>query len=209
MQQSELKLITASNLIKLRTSAGMTQAELGAELNYSDKTVSKWERGEAIPDAYVLTQLAEKFGVTVDQLLSPCDTWVKKTEEETSPGLTFSADVLIALSATSVMAAVIAVFVIVWLCGTMEWRLLLLGVPLALLTALVLNCVFKRGENPQFIIAVLVLSVFIALYFFIPNENPWQLALLLVPCEAIVFLSCNIRKRPRFRRKKKTETPEQ
>ena len=65
MQLSELKLISASNIIKLRTGAGLTQAELGEKLNYSDKTISKWERGEAIPDAYVLTQMAEIFGVTV------------------------------------------------------------------------------------------------------------------------------------------------
>ena len=48
----ELKLIFASNLIRLRTAAGMTQAELGEQLNYSDKSISKWERGEAIPDAH-------------------------------------------------------------------------------------------------------------------------------------------------------------
>ena len=40
LQLSELKLITASNIIKLRTQAGLTQAELGAKLNYSDKTIS-------------------------------------------------------------------------------------------------------------------------------------------------------------------------
>ena len=73
MQLSELKLIFASNLIRLRTQAGMKQAELGAQLNYSDKSVSKWERGEAIPDAYVLTQLAEIFGVSVDALLTSHD----------------------------------------------------------------------------------------------------------------------------------------
>ena len=42
MQLEELKLITASNIINLRTRAGLTQAELGAKLNYSDKTISKY-----------------------------------------------------------------------------------------------------------------------------------------------------------------------
>ena len=42
MQLSELKLVSASNIIKLRTENEMTQAELGAKLNYSDKTISKW-----------------------------------------------------------------------------------------------------------------------------------------------------------------------
>ena len=64
LQLSELKLITASNIIALRTQAGLTQAELGAKLNYSDKTISKWERGDAIPDAFVLTELAEIFNIT-------------------------------------------------------------------------------------------------------------------------------------------------
>ena len=69
----ELKLIFASNLIRLRTAAGMTQAELGEQLNYSDKSISKWERGEAIPDAAVLKRMSEIFGVTVDYLLDEHD----------------------------------------------------------------------------------------------------------------------------------------
>ena len=73
MQLSELKLIFASNLIRLRNQRGLKQAELGTLLNYSDKSVSKWERGEAIPDAWVLTRLAEIFDVTVDYLLSSHD----------------------------------------------------------------------------------------------------------------------------------------
>lgn len=204
MELNELKLITASNIIKLRTDAGMTQAELGEKINYSDKTISKWERGEAIPDAYVLTQLAELFGVSVDFLLSSHDSWEEQVKKGCPPEVTYSADNIIALSAVSALAAVIGVFVILWLCGTMVWQLLLLGLPLALLTALVLTCVFKRGCNPQYIIAALVLSVFVGIYFVLPHENPWQLVLLLAPCEVIVFLGCNIRKRPRFRRKKKT-----
>ena len=64
-----MKLISASNIIKLRTEAGLTQAELGEKLNYSDKTISKWERGEAIPDAYVLTQMAEIFGAESNEMM--------------------------------------------------------------------------------------------------------------------------------------------
>ena len=58
LPMDELKAIFASNLIKLRTGAGLTQAELGEMLHYSDKSVSKWERAEAIPDAFVLKAIA-------------------------------------------------------------------------------------------------------------------------------------------------------
>ena len=75
MTLEEMKLVVASKLIKLRQQAGMTQAELGEKLNYSDKTVSKWERGESMPDAYVLMQIAAIYGTTVDGLLSENEPW--------------------------------------------------------------------------------------------------------------------------------------
>ena len=114
MQLSELKLVTASNIIKLRTGRGLTQAELGAMLNYSDKTISKWERGEAIPDAYVLTQIAEIFGVTVDSLLSTETHW-QPPEEEKKPELSYSIDVIIAIAVIGVWTLALTAFVALWL----------------------------------------------------------------------------------------------
>lgn len=60
----------AQNLIACRKRMGWTQAELAEKINYSDKSVSKWESGNAAPDIYVLVQLAELFGVTLDELTS-------------------------------------------------------------------------------------------------------------------------------------------
>ena len=70
MQLNELKCITASNLINLRTAAGMTQAELGARLNYSDKTISKWETGRGYPDISLVEPLAESLGVSIIELFA-------------------------------------------------------------------------------------------------------------------------------------------
>lgn len=65
----DLKDVIAKNLTELRTSAKLTQLQLAEMLNYSDKAVSKWERGEAIPDIRVLCKIAEIFGVTLDDLV--------------------------------------------------------------------------------------------------------------------------------------------
>lgn len=59
----------AKNLASYRKAAGYTQAELAEKINYSDKSVSKWESGNGIPDVYVLMQLACLYGVTVNELL--------------------------------------------------------------------------------------------------------------------------------------------
>lgn len=70
MSEQELRERLAKNLTEYRRLYEMTQAELAEKLNYSDKSVSKWERGEGLPDVYVLSRLAELYGVTTDDLLS-------------------------------------------------------------------------------------------------------------------------------------------
>ena len=65
----ELNKIFADNLAYLRKKFNLTQLELAEKLNYSDKAVSKWERGDAVPDVAVLIGIAEIFGVTVDYLI--------------------------------------------------------------------------------------------------------------------------------------------
>ena len=198
MQLSELKLISASNIIKLRTEAGLTQAELGENLNYSDKTISKWERGEAIPDAYVLTQMAEIFGVTVDYLLSSHDAWESPEQQAARQEETgYSVNMIIAISVLGVWTMALTIFVLLWLFDIILWETFIVALPVSILTYMVLICVFRRRQHLQFVIAAFVLSMFILLYFTLPMQKPWQLFLIAIPAEIIVFLSCNIRRRPR------------
>lgn len=65
-----LEDIVAANITELRKSKKWTQSELAEKINYSDKSVSKWERGEGLPDLKVITQMADLFGVSVDCLVT-------------------------------------------------------------------------------------------------------------------------------------------
>ena len=198
MQLDELKLVAAGNLINLRTAAGMTQAELGAKLNYSDKSISKWERGEAIPDAFVLKQMAELFGVSVDYILSSHDGW----EPATSPtdpkqDVVYSTTVIIAIAVLGVWTLALTAFVALWLADVVRWQIFVAAFPVSVLTWMVLMCVFKRTRHLKFIVALFVLSLFVAFYLLFLQHNPWQIFLIAVLGEAIVFLSFHIQKRPR------------
>lgn len=53
----------------LRTDKGITQSELGERLGVSFQAVSKWERGETLPDVGILTELADVLETTVDNIL--------------------------------------------------------------------------------------------------------------------------------------------
>ena len=135
MQLEELKLVAAGNLINLRTAAGLTQAELGAKLNYSDKSISKWERGEAIPDAYVLTQIAELFGVTVDYILSSHTDWEPlKTPEDPKRDVVYSTSVIIAIAVLGVWTLALTAFVALWLGGMVRWKIFVAAFPVSTFT---------------------------------------------------------------------------
>lgn len=69
MELQEFKDTIAYNLVWFRKKKSLTQLQLAEKLNYSDKAISKWERGESLPDAYTLQQLAEFYEVTLDDFL--------------------------------------------------------------------------------------------------------------------------------------------
>lgn len=53
-----------------RKELGMTQKQLAEKLGMSDKSVSKWERGESLPDIDKCSAIAKVFGITVDDLIN-------------------------------------------------------------------------------------------------------------------------------------------
>ena len=65
----DIRLILADNLTKLRKKHKLTQVELAHKLGFSDKSVSKWEQGDTIPDIETIKKIADLYGVSVDSLL--------------------------------------------------------------------------------------------------------------------------------------------
>ena len=140
MQQLDTNQIFAKNIIFLRTKNNMTQLELAEKLNYSDKAVSRWERAEAIPDAKVLIEMSDIFGVSIDNLL-------KKEIKVNSPqkkgvclifnavqGKTLSRFFIVSLLVWSILVAIYLTAVYFGVFGW--WPLLLLGLPAQIIVAL-------------------------------------------------------------------------
>ena len=67
--EQTLRRSTAKNIAAYRKAHKDTQLDLARKLNYSDKSVSKWERGEGLPDVYILAQIAQLYGITVSNLI--------------------------------------------------------------------------------------------------------------------------------------------
>ena len=199
----ELKIIFAGNLIRLRTAAGMTQAELGEKLHYSDKSVSKWERGESIPDAYVLKCMAELFGVSVDYLISGHDQWEKPQSpgEETE---SYSRLFITLACIAGIWTLTVAEFVVAWLLGYAHWIGFVAAVPVSLITWLVLNSIWFKGKHNMYIVGALVLCILALIYFVLLEYNFWQMFIIAIPAEVVVYLSFQIGNK-RIKRKRKTK----
>ena len=65
------KQIIAQNISFFRKKLNISQKELAAKLQYSNKNISKWERGETTPDIFTLKKLANIFSTTIDTLVNP------------------------------------------------------------------------------------------------------------------------------------------
>lgn len=196
----DLKLIFASNLINLRAKMNMTQVELAEKINYSDKSVSKWERGEAVPDIAVIKTMAELFGVTVDYMITSHDEWKSQDEQREEANRRhrerhFSAGMVTLVAILGIWTLALLLFVIFWMMDQVVFLIFLAAVPATLVTLLVLNCVWNEDKRGNvWIVMGLVLSLFVIAFLAFFRHTPWKIMLLLVPAELITYFSFNIKK---------------
>ena len=197
----DLKPIIAKNISELRTAAGMTQIELAEKLNYSDKAVSKWERGESVPDVSVLLSVAELFGVTLDYLVHEHEA-VKPLNElrhdkVRNRGLiTGIAVVLVWLIATAAFVSTDIASVEF----SYRWLSFLWAAPASLIVWLVFNSVWFNKSVNFAIISLLMWSTLAAVYLTLllaAKLNLWILFVLGVPGQIIIFMWSGIKVRKR------------
>jgi len=188
----DLKLIVAANISRLRKDAGLTQSELAERINYSDKSVSKWERAEALPDLSVSKQISELFGVSVDFLLSSHDEW---NVTPPNPPRSYNSGIITSIAITGIMAIALLLFLIFYFTGVYVWEIFAYGVGVSLITLLVLNNVWQKPQYNLAIVSLIVLWVFAMVYLHLLPLNLWPLVFLLFLAEVIVFLSFHIKRR--------------
>ena len=158
----EDKMIIAKNLANLRKQAKMTQQELAEKLNYTDKAVSKWERGEALPDILVLKQLADMYGVNVDDFLHEHEQPVVQQTPVYRKRRIANRLLIALLSAGLVwlVATVVVVFTLLFKPDFTEIFLAyLVAVPVTAIVLLVFNALWGKMYVSAILISVIVWSV--------------------------------------------------
>lgn len=194
---ADVKSTVAKNIKELRIINNMTQAELAEKLHYSDKTVSKWERGESTPDISVLVEIADLFGVSLDYIARgeniDEEVIVKKRSEAI-----YNHRVITYLSEGLVGFIALLAFIITSLVSsaTFQWLYFVYALPIVMIIRLIFNSIWFNPRNNYLIISILMWSVLAAIHvtFLYFKINIGLIYLLGIAGEIIIILWSFIKK---------------
>ena len=199
----DMKQTVARNISTLRKHHGMTQLDLAEKLNYSDKAVSKWERGDSLPDVLVLKNIADLFGVTVDYLitsehptplptLSDGDEPISQRRKHKFPFRVHA--VITGMSVLLVWLIATLLVFIFWYTpmSSLAGKLIpfVYAVPVSAVVWLVLNSIWFNRRRNYLIISLLMWSVLASVYLtvLVFGANLWLIYALGIPGQAIIFM---------------------
>lgn len=201
MDPENLKSQIGVNIALQRKRLGMTQLELAEKLNYSDKAVSKWERGESVPDVLTLVQLADLFEIPVNQLLEDPNALPgnpgkleKAMTQVSEKALKRKANknVILGLSSTLVWFVALLVFVFISSFDLPDsWIAFFYAVPVNAIVLLSLRSAWRDYRWNRILVSIIVWGTLISLYttfLVFLNFNMWKIFLLGIPGEIAVFL---------------------
>ncbi len=215
----DIKANIAKNIAELRQKNGMTQLEFAEHLNYSDKAISKWERGESLPDITVLAAIAALFHVTLDYLIKE-----EHTPEETAAhdeeralrkrSIWQNRSIVTVLGVLAVWFAALAFFVIIELVSKADWHAFafVYAMPVSVVVWLVFNSVWFNRRRNYLIVSVLMWTALFALCMSFKNfaDNIWTLfslgavgQLIILLCSCLKIVQTGDKKTIEFRKKEK------
>ena len=202
MNDEKLKSQLGANIVMYRKQLGLTQAKLAEQLNYSDKAVSKWERGESIPDVLTLVQLAELFDITIDDLIRDPNEIPENTGGPIEHAMEVAVEktlkrkankkVILGLSSLLVWFVALLVFVVVSsLDIPRSWIAFLYAIPADAIVQLSLRSAWRDFRWNKTLISILVwgglLSLYASLKLF-AHVDIWKLFLLGIPGQIAILL---------------------
>lgn len=190
----ELKNIIADNLIDLRKANKLTQLELAEKLNYSDKAISKWERGESLPDIVILKQLADMYGVNVDYILTKHTEEVKSKYRIPKPELNNKLIItLLACLSVWILAAILYVnFKIMF--DVYYWKIWILALPVTSIVLIVFSGIWGKKSLIIASVSLFIWTLILAIYIQFLQYNLWSLFLLGIPAQLATSLSGKIKR---------------
>ena len=198
--QQALQTVIAANIASLRRANGLTQAGLAERLGYSDKSVSKWERAEGLPDVLCLKAMADLFGVSLDYMLEADHpengeepAALSGDEEPPAPVYEVNRRNIALLSAAGVWLLAALVFLVALMEGHAFYLPFFAAVPVCGVLFTVFSSLWGNRMQVFLSVSLLVWGLLLLVCWILRDRGPWLLMTLGVPATAVVWLSCRVK----------------
>ena len=190
-----LRKTIKDNLIKYRKSAGLTQVQLAQKLGYSDKSVSKWEREEGVPDIYILKEIADLYGVTVNDLIGDGNVIPKRKKTDKIKTILSERNkfIISLLAAGTIWAIATTLYVLLHLftnisVATLE-NIYIYSIPVTCIVLLVFNSIWGKKYLNLIFISGLIWTSVLSIYVTISIERFSELFIIAIPFQILAILS--------------------
>ncbi len=178
--EATLRKTVAKNIAAYRKAHHDTQLDLATKLNYSDKSVSKWERGESLPDVYILSQIADLYGVSVSALIGEI-----QPPKESKPHYHMF---ILLLSLALTMAVATLLFSMFMICKVdyPAWMFFVYALPVCLIICIVFTSLWWGILWQGVSVSALIWTLGLSLYLSFELEN---VSLIFLVCAALQVLT--------------------
>ena len=183
-----LKEQIGKNIAEYRKLSNLSQIEFAEKLNYSDKAVSKWERGESLPDIIILKQIADMFGITVNDLIGYKDTKRKKLDLKK---LVQNKKLVLFLSVCLVWLVATIIFVTLQLVDVLNehnWLVFVYALPISAIVSIVFYAKWKKLLPLAISESFLVWTIAFSFCLSINYKKIWLILIIAIPLQLLIIL---------------------
>jgi len=179
------------NLVRLRKEKKLTQLELAEKINYSDKAISRWEKGEVTPDIETLDKLSKIYDI-------PFETFFAKDEKKFRYFKLKKVEMgnKLAISLLAILSIwIIAIFYYIYLdfsSGTSAWIIFLWALPVSFFLGIIFNAIWGKRIFLFVLVSLLIWSFITAfcLQMLISyNVFPWLVYIVGIPLQIGTILA--------------------
>ena len=180
------KDIVIENLIKLRKKHKLTQLELAKKINYSDKAISRWEKGEVVPDINILDSICKVYNIHINYLFEEHNELEEKEDKQIANKLVVGI-ISICIVWTIITVAFVYIKIIY---GYVYWQAFVWGIPISAIIALAYNKIWIRRKAFNVVFnTILNWSILTCVYLQFIDLNLWLVFLIGIPVQASIIAS--------------------